>query len=1156
MNYSKKDLLEIVSNHESLKSEIIKSKGFVLYLLDKHNIEVSKETLISAINEYSIRYIVEKNMSILNEEEKNIVLSYLKDDKNNSEEIIWDLSTLVSRLKNKESVRSLPKNFQISFEDFLNNQKELSKLLYERKTFSGRDNFNGNHFLLDNIFKKLTKEDFLKIDKDVLINNPSLFNIAPQLMSDKDIKELFDLSVNNYFSKDYVKNNGYKETLTEYSSYVFEDNEKEKFIQLIKNDYSRDFETIANHNSFNKFFTKKDYILSFELNNLKHFTKKELDDYSQEIKDFIYERFNNWSGFGDLIELKIDQNSFEKIIDKEFIKKLLLKNNKFKFESVDRDNSNKKLFANYINETVCQLCVEDFQFTSLVGFNNILNHVNYKLEYEQHSLTEEFIANIDKIFSNVEKNFTTEEFLKNNNTGWKAYSNYDLSFLFLENMKNKTPTINYLFALIKIEEDAKNWKKEVFAEEIKRIIPILNKEEVLGITKILKYKINEGILVDGNPPSSFENSFLNFQPEDIKNMNFDTFVSIFEISGKFREMVLKEKLDYIIIDDAQKNPNSYSNLIVKLLNTVKDKDSKYFSFLKKFTSRNEEYMLKNHLSDLIIHPLRTSLVDIDTKQIEIDSFDKFFNFAHKLKEITEKIKLNKKNNEENTSLESIYKNTEKEIREIYKDISFDFFSKKLIDSDVVTSITLYRAMPNRSEYHDLMMEKIKGLDFDVVMGLRSNPIFLDFIYDNKKQDYDNKRSYIVFNQDFSEEQNISIVESFLKTMKDYFGSNRNNKINLSKILSFFSEEPKYKISNNLVIKHEPENMFNSYDYIPINKESYYLAKHVKADYSLEQIKNAIDNLNKEGKKIICQENDNLTHQNLFAHIFSEKEKKEERLNQYLMLLKYLEEDPINYIALLHSDNINNFLDESFSKKDIAKSYFYNQHVNIDVLLQGMRDIFTLAKEKNNVDNHEEVYKGVAVKNALKAVSNFIAFTYYSNQENFESEFNEEKSRKILKLLIEEVPMIVFSTPYIGNIGSTSKEISSNFDYYYNEYLIDKLFLDRNIRSITDEHFSLSYEKRKEYWQSENADIFLNSMIKYFTQKKDINSLYKLEFIIKEHKFNEERPYSKQNKDFNGDLIEFISNDEYSIAIQKSIEYLELSHKLKEDPKKTTRAKKI
>ena len=82
------------------------------------------------------------------------------------------------------------------------------------------------------------------------------------------------------------------------------------------------------------------------------------------------------------------------------------------------------------------------------------------------------------------------------------------------------------------------------------------------------------------------------------------------------------------------------------------------------------------------------------------------------------------------------------------------------------------------------------------------------------------------------------------------------------------------------------------------------------------------------------------------------------------------------------------------------------------------------------------------------------------------------------------------------------------------------------------------------------------MVRYLTEKKDINSLYKLDFIIKEHKFNEERPYSKQNKEFNGELIEFVSNDEYSVAIQKSIEYLELSQKLKDEPKKATRAKKI
>ena len=70
----------------------------------------------------------------------------------------------------------------------------------------------------------------------------------------------------------------------------------------------------------------------------------------------------------------------------------------------------------------------------------------------------------------------------------------------------------------------------------------------------------------------------------------------------------------------------------------------------------------------------------------------------------------------------------------------------------------------------------------------------------------------------------------------------------------------------------------------------------------------------------------------------------------------------------------------------------------------MKEIFTIAKEAEENKRydeyaHEAIHKGINVVNAIKAVSNFIAFTYYSDGNKVISNFDEDKSRKILTRFI-------------------------------------------------------------------------------------------------------------------------------------------------------------
>ena len=132
--------------------------------------------------------------------------------------------------------------------------------------------------------------------------------------------------------------------------------------------------------------------------------------------------------------------------------------------------------------------------------------------------------------------------------------------------------------------------------------------------------------------------------------------------------------------------------------------------------------------------------------------------------------------------------------------------------------------------------------------------------------------------------------------------------------------------------------------------------------------------------------------------------------------------------------------------DVAKSDFYNKYINVDIVVEAMKEIFTIAKDaeenkRYNEYEHEAMHKGINVVNAINAVSNFIAFTYYSDGNKVISNFDEDKSRKILKTVIDYAPNMLLNVSKIGKLGSIEVELEKNLPLYYNENFIEDFFTD-------------------------------------------------------------------------------------------------------------------
>jgi hypothetical protein len=1166
-SFSKNEIEYLVNNPTDFKQAIIDSKGFILYLADKYTINLPVDLLIETINPYSIRFISEHmKFHKYTPEQTEIVISYLKEDPYYEDSFKVDKYDLNDLLKDIQENKKIPNNanklLNLSFNDFLSYSNDFIKLINRNSEDNWSYNiFFNSHYLLLPIFKNLTKEEFLKIDKEILYACPSLFNMSSHLMNDSEIKNLFNETVQAYYEHPDRKEGGYKPTLEDYKYYEFEPNEKDLFLKLLKNLYTSDYKIVSKYKGFNKLFTKNEYIFNYDIDGIQYLSPKEIADNLDIIRNGIlntYFQSHNYN-FEAIYRLKISKDSFKDIFKSSFIKKIIEHVGDFDFYYFDRDNNNtKNEFINIFHQEVLTLCGKNSNILKLVGYTNAIKNITYLIQYERSYFNQTYANATYEILKRFEESLSPDVLFKNfSKETSSCFSEYDIPQLIFSSMKGKE-SINYLFALINIHNNAKDLNKKPFVEEINRIITLLNPDDVKNLAKLLDYKINTKLLND-HPRQDYEHNFLNFNADIIRQMNFDTFKHLFELSNDFRNFLIKENLDYIIINEKLKNDtNTYKyDLLSHILSITKNKKSPYYSFLKSFIKKNKQFMLENYFSTLVTHPLRNDFIKIDTTDLEKDSYSKLEKLIGEFATLSlEQNKLtalreeqNKKEKDQIYFLIEEIKNKKKKLTTIFEslvpNLSFEFYSNKIKESDTIKAIQLLNiATNNATEYRNIVLDKIQQLDYSTTKELANNKEFLTYIFDNLEDEHTiSDRRNVVFNS-FSNEQNIELVELLLKNFnnRDFFINKYNKDVSLSKILNLIPKEQRYEISNDLVIKHNPVELFHSSYYLP--NETDYFKKHVKYSYSTEQILQAIDNLNKKGLKILCKENRNFFHNFLLMYNFKyeERDGKNPKLNDYLTLLKALENDPINYLACVHSDIIVNFIDiNKYSKIDLAKSAFYNEYININIINEAMKEIFNLHNEMQETKNlHDETnYKGVSIKNAIREISSFLLFTYSSYEGKYESELSEEKSRILIKTLIDQAPYLFLNFSTIGKID-INEELSNNFQLYFHKDIIEDFFISSIKQNIVSDYLNLDYSK-KDHWQSKNAHEFIISLTKYLIEEKNDLGIYKLDYIIKENQFNKTRPYDKRLIEFDSLMASFLANEEYEYLIEKALGFNKISH---------------
>ena len=229
-SFTKEEILNLLENPTSLKNAIIESKGFVLYQSAFYKIDIPKKLLIDTINKYSIRFMVQNFKDTdYSKKEIELIASFIKEDAVEKEVvkvIDYNYEKLIEDINNDSIPRNLEKLIKISTEEYLKNQEVLTSLLNKNDDDYFYKVFYSSHPVLQSMFSKINKDDFFKINLDVLTKYPSIFHMAKHLMNDTEIKQLFNKVVDLYYEQPEIKRGGYRKKLEDYQNYNFDLTEK------------------------------------------------------------------------------------------------------------------------------------------------------------------------------------------------------------------------------------------------------------------------------------------------------------------------------------------------------------------------------------------------------------------------------------------------------------------------------------------------------------------------------------------------------------------------------------------------------------------------------------------------------------------------------------------------------------------------------------------------------------------------------------------------------------------------------------------------------------------------------------------------------------------------------------------------------------------
>lgn len=1176
--YYKEDILNLIEKPEEFKKEIIESRGFILYLSKKYSIEIPQKTLIDSISIYSIRYLTEDiKERKYNKQDTEIIMSFLTEDKKDVEKRIeaqYSINDLISDIQNeKELPDNIDSLYELNVEDLNNHHSKIGLLIKESDDYWNRKK-NIPNFII-NFFKNIDKETFNKINKDFLIKNKDLLFYTTHLLDTKEQKQIYTDILEAHYNLDNNKKSGYKNNLDNYERYPFDESEKELFLRLLNNLYSKRYKEISRFSVFNKFFNKVDYIKEINIEDINELSEKQFSENMEELRKSAQKQLflPHYKNFENIITL-VKSDRAKEFFSEDFVRDLVLDANEYHHVYIDRDNKEnvKKLFL--FTSALLNLCGKDNQVLNIVGYTGCLKIISEMKTFYNQELSEE----IDKTFKNIQKKFPnclkSDRFFSNfneDNFSERSFVFKEMQEEIVESMKNNHDrmSVNYLLALLKIND----WNRSgirygrdqtAIVDEIKEVMFFHDKETLKELSHLTNFefgildKINYVLKNKKNNYNNdvFENNLLKYTKEDLIKMGSDSDMVdfLFEKSNKFRNDLLGFDLDEFYFDNSGRKLRYILNELKKP--DLKEEDKKeYVSLLKVLANRNREKMLENFMSEIVSHPFGKQIMDINTDELDEKASRELDELNKEFRELIKKKKDFFINYNEESLSSKEFKQKKYEFGKIKEEInekqsgiknailnmSFDAYKNHLnkikpIDALNLQSIAFYNTHLDESA-NKVIINKIKNLNFTETLELVKDDMFLEFLEKINNYSYRNEHLNIQINNEFSKKENVQLVDELniqLQKSKERENSLESGDkiIKFKTILSLFESNKVKEFANEVLIRYAHKDVLSSYDFIPRENNSYVRV------FSNEQIKEIIQKLNENNEKLIFLENSAL-RSFLYNNYEIDSKNKENPENDksfkdYVEMLKYLENDPLNYLGFINSNTVSNLIKPNKHEyRDITISEFYNDYINEDVIVQGIKEISKIAKETN------------VLKNSIEKLVNVLAYTYYSNDKNVQSLFDDEKSKKIIKALAEEAPYMLFALNQIGKVNIVDEILSKE---ELHEKVLFGLIFNSYKSTILPESLHMRYNDNNS-WQSKLTYDLASGLLNNLINKKDFKNLELIDFAIKECDFNEERPWGKTAYEFNSTFLNFISNPEFTKVIEKATLFTKVASVIKNEDKK-------
>lgn len=1082
--YDKQWLGEVVENRNELLKEIRQSKGFILTRLKEENLMPKLEWLWQDISSYSLMFIIDNyNLPDEAKRELNEYLDESSQFKIKEEEV--QVATNMQEALEKNI--AYPTGSKLTLDLFLKYRRPVEALMLNDKNIQAQVN---------SLLNTLTLEDLSKIDEDFFRRNFSYFKEIRHLMHSVQAKELYK-NIANQIQMHVNDTNDFSRkkqgaAINQFDNYIFNKDEKEFLFEVIRNEeqWRRNFSTVERIAGAKELITKEEFFTHFKTDDLSLFSLKETDEFQDLIsKTWLKEYLvNEVIALDDLLSKKTTLEQFKTIVTENFIQQLYDANRSFHINEDEQEISERKEKDLIIKKALFNILIKNPDtFKSNV---DIIDFINIFEQCDKNNL-----LNADEKFQAKEimnekfhQSLKSEEFfsLYSKNNVYQQ-SLYDC---FINEAENY-PSANLLIMMMKTSSQSAYTGKFTFIQKrqmrevIHQVISKMNDEEVLAISDWMDYSIDIKALVKDNPKS------VNFS-ENIMNLN------------GYHPHKTEEMMNIFLITEfeeaAQKFNQEKGTLSAWAINRILNrKDKNRIDFIHDYIAIHPEALEDKEL----IKAFRKNKDMIQYVQQSAEEKEKtwaeFFNLVKQCVLLQEKeieqqknnLKPVKKFNSDTPEIEVLKKTISHYVEEIDIHIFEEKFAHLLKEKQFNFARFIQHSCGfNKSDL--LIKEYLKSLDYENWSNNLENPAFIKLAETVLTQDKTNVDTIDI--KDEHQAYNLAVL-----LLKKVSGSSY-------RLLTSFTQESRDPFIHELIIKHLTKEMFYDFQFQVNSKPD--KGDLLTKPFSNEQILQAYLKMEKEDS--VFKDKDYRANEiMLFAHNFENNEL------AYHKMIKIAENYPKLYVLLTKGEIYRDMVDTTEMDNEQAQNAYLVKHFNLDILIEGFKEILEDFHNQDRTQINSEVLK--------KAASTFLSGTYYhvydkdkGNDPDYASFYNEEQSRQLITMLLENNPLLLQYYSHIGSLNC-SEDVARHYDYYHDIHVMEQLMLVPHYMMMS--HFE--YQGRfKNY-----TETLFNGLVDYYIDEEKIEEIhYLLHLANQSLQANKLSAYLSRTEPITGPNMEYFTNN--------------------------------